>query len=743
MKKQIALIFGITGSDGSYLSELLLEKGYEVHGVIRRSSSFNTGRIDHIFDKLILHYGDVTDASCVDNILFNIKPDEIYNLAAQSHVKVSFEIPNYTGQVDAMGTLNILEAVRKHTPNSKMYMATTSELMGGMEYNKNSDGVYDESSPFHPRSPYGCFPKKTKILSQSVRFRGEKQYNVLSSKNIEDIKVGDLVLSYNLKNGLKEYKKVLNTFNRDSDELYIINLVNGNKIEATEEHPFYVHKKGWVEAKNLEIDDEVIQYIYSGLNYRIEHLNNKGKNYSEIYGENYNDIINKISLSSKEYAKNNVIGKSFEEIYGEEKAKIIKEKISLGNKGKKRQNKWNLTDETKNKMKGRIAWNKDLTAQTDIRVENYSKKLKETSSSSRLEVREKISKTIKKLWEDEDYRNKTLIAQQKKQNKSELKVSEILEKLFPCEYKYVGNRELFLGYPPKNPDWVHKSKNKVIEFLGRYWHPDEDEFILKNHYNKIGYDCLIIWEEELKNKDVLEQKIKNFTYNPNTELIKISSIEKKKINCKVYNFEVEDNNNYYAYGVLVHNCAKLYSYWICKNYKESYDMFISNGILFNHSSKRRPSTFVEKKIVDGLVKIKQSLDNNLDFNELQLGNLYSKRDIGYAKEYVEGMWLMLQQDQPDDYILATGEAYSIKEMIEICLNYLKIDFYWVGEGVDEKCYLYNTNKVLVSINEKYFRPAEVDVLIGSYKKAEEKLGWKPKTKLPKLLEIMIDDQLTK
>src|SRR6478735_503798 len=152
MKK--VLILGISGQDGSYLAEFLLEKGYEVHGIIRRSSSFNTGRIDHIYDKIKLHYGDITDVNCINNLISTIKPYEVYNLAAQSHVKVSFEIPNYTGEVDALGTLNILEAVKNHSPNTKVYIASTSEMMGGMEYNRPETG-YNEKSVFHPRSPYG------------------------------------------------------------------------------------------------------------------------------------------------------------------------------------------------------------------------------------------------------------------------------------------------------------------------------------------------------------------------------------------------------------------------------------------------------------------------------------------------------------------------------------------------------------------------------------------------------------
>jgi GDP-mannose 4,6-dehydratase len=194
-----------------------------------------------------------------------------------------------------------------------------------------------------------------------------------------------------------------------------------------------------------------------------------------------------------------------------------------------------------------------------------------------------------------------------------------------------------------------------------------------------------------------------------------------------------------------YSVAKLYGYWICKNYRESYNQFICNGILFNHTSPRRGENFVEKKIVDKLFQISDTLIWKKDktFTPLTLGNLYSKRDIGYAKEYVEGMWLMLQQDKPDDYVLATNETYTIKDMVNYSLDYLNIEYYWKGEGLEEKCYQQDTDIVLVSIDEKYFRPAEVDFLLGDATKAKNILGWEAKTKLPDLLKIMIDDVLKK
>lgn len=145
-----ALITGITGQDGSYLSELLLDKGYEVHGIIRRSSSFNTERIDHIFDKLHLHFGDLSDGSALGALLSSVRPDEVYNLGAQSHVRVSFDCPEYTADIDAMGTLRLLEAVKAHCPEAAYYQASSSEL-----YGKVAEVPQSERTPFYPRSPYG------------------------------------------------------------------------------------------------------------------------------------------------------------------------------------------------------------------------------------------------------------------------------------------------------------------------------------------------------------------------------------------------------------------------------------------------------------------------------------------------------------------------------------------------------------------------------------------------------------
>lgn len=333
MKK--ALITGITGQDGSYLTELLLSKGYEVHGILRPASVFTTDRIDHLYNnpeiknkKLFLHWGDMTDSSNLNRILDKVQPDEIYNLAAQSHVKVSFDIPEYTAEVDAIGTLRFLDAIKELKLKTRFYQASTSEL-----YGKVAEIPQTEKTPFYPRSPYAA--------------------------------------------------------------------------------------------------------------------------------------------------------------------------------------------------------------------------------------------------------------------------------------------------------------------------------------------------------------------------------------------------------------AKLYAYWVTVNYREAYNLFACNGILFNHESPRRGKTFVTRKITQAAAKIKLGT-----LDTLYLGNLNAKRDWGYAPEYAESMWLILQQDKPDDYVVATGETHTVREFCEHAFNELGMTLEWNGNDEKEKGICKETGKVVVKVDEKYFRPTEVEILIGDPSKAKKILGWEPKIKFEELVKIM-------
>jgi GDPmannose 4,6-dehydratase len=187
------------------------------------------------------------------------------------------------------------------------------------------------------------------------------------------------------------------------------------------------------------------------------------------------------------------------------------------------------------------------------------------------------------------------------------------------------------------------------------------------------------------------------------------------------------------YGV-----AKVYAYWITRNYRESYGMFVCNGILFNHESPRRGETFATRKISRGLARIKLGRDETLF-----MGNLDAKRDWGYAKDYVEGMWMMLQQAKPDDYVLATSETHTVREFIELAAQLLGFDLEWRGKGLKEVGVDRKTSKTIVRIDPVYFRPAEVDLLIGDASKAKKIMGWEPKVKFKELVELMVQADLEK
>ena len=182
--------------------------------------------------------------------------------------------------------------------------------------------------------------------------------------------------------------------------------------------------------------------------------------------------------------------------------------------------------------------------------------------------------------------------------------------------------------------------------------------------------------------------------------------------------------------------SKVFSHYLTQNYRNSYNLYATSGILFNHESPLRGEEFVTRKIIIGLVRILKN-----EINSFELGNIYAKRDWGYAKEYVEAMWKMLQMKRPDDYVISTGKTYSIKDFINKATKYLKMNVIWTGKGLNEKLINKNSNKAIIRINPKFFRPTEVNILIGDSKKAQKKLKWKPNTNLDQLIKIMIDDEL--
>ena len=228
------------------------------------------------------------------------------------------------------------------------------------------------------------------------------------------------------------------------------------------------------------------------------------------------------------------------------------------------------------------------------------------------------------------------------------------------------------------------------------------------------------------------------------EAVRICGLEKQ---CRIYQAstselygkvqEVPQKETTPFYPRSPYSVAKLYGYWIVKNYRESYGMYCCNGILFNHESERRGETFVTRKITLAACRIKQGFQD-----KLYLGNLDAKRDWGYAKDYVECMWMMLQQEQPEDFVIATGEMHTVREFCELAFKEVGIDIRWEGQGVNEKGIDVQTNRVLIEVDPKYFRPCEVDQLLGDPTKAKTKLGWSPtKTSFNQLIKKMVEHDM--
>jgi GDPmannose 4,6-dehydratase len=182
--------------------------------------------------------------------------------------------------------------------------------------------------------------------------------------------------------------------------------------------------------------------------------------------------------------------------------------------------------------------------------------------------------------------------------------------------------------------------------------------------------------------------------------------------------------------------SKLYAYWICVNYREAYDMFVCNGILFNHESPIRPDNFVTRKVTKAAVKIKEGLQE-----KLYLGNINAKRDWGFAGDYVEAMWLMLQKEKPDDYVIATGETYSVKDLVEFAFREVGIEIEWEGKGLDEKGRNASTGEILIEMDSRFYRPIESSLFVGDSSKAREKLGWVPRTNFYELVKMMVKHDL--
>lgn len=699
--KQRALITGITGQDGSYLAELLLSKNYEVYGIKRRTSQNNTQNIDHILDKIDLIEGDMTDSASLIQAVNLIKPNEIYNLAAMSHVGESFTQPVSTGEITGLGVTRLLEAIRLNSPASKFITAS-------------------------------CYDNITRIVTQN------------GLKTIYDINENDKVYTLNeeTKNiELKKIKKIIiqNYFGqliKIQNQRIQLNITPNHKVllEKNDNKLFYIDadkiknidKKSYIHSISLPIPN-----CYGKEEENIDFSN--FINYENLAKNSYKNILKRMKTADFLYLMGIYIGDGY--VTSKAKNKIV--------------NKYNKVERDK---KGKFTYFKN---------------------------QEKILK---------NYESVHIALAIPEKDKARKKVIEVLERnhieyhLYPIiitfssydlakMFKLCGENV----YKKHIPEWVFQYDPKLLKnlFEGLIDSDGTRRIIERERYSyttvskqlkdnfvllclKLGKIPKVSLGKKkdvyIKNRKIAKENLKD------AYIIYVGATNKRKIHKKhifeekyegiVWCLEVEDNHNFLIerngfytfcgnssemFGKVretpqkettpfhsrsPYGAAKVYAYHMTRLYREAYKIFACNSIAFNHESERRGETFVTRKITKGIAKIKKG-----EIDHIAMGNLDSKRDWSFAGDIVYGMWLILQQEEPDDFILASGETHSIREFCEIAFDY-------AGLGDYHK---------YITIDPKFFRPAEVDILIGDITKAKTKLGWQPKVKFKELIKMMIDN----
>lgn len=667
--KKIALISGITGQDGSYLAEFLFKKGYEVHGIIRRSSTFNIERINHLLnypheknDRIILHYGDLADSSSINSIFMKVKPDEIYNLGAQSHVRISFEIPEYTSNAVALGTLRMLEAMKYYAPKAKFYQASSSEMFGNVK-----EIPQNENTSFNPQSPYGIakvFAHETAcryrdayglFISCGILFNHEcltaqipiivKENNFINITAIEEMVPHRESSRHGIKystvnksdlevwdaNKWTKIKILTATWNKvgSSNDKKVKRVVSrGGYYEATENHISFLNGKRAIKTKEIKTGDRL-----------------------EL--KSLPDLSKKISISLEEAE---FLGMMAADGY-----------VSSDGKGRFINNDKNLREKIKR------LWQKIAAG--------YSREDKHPSGFNK---------------------EKSVYSVEFAGNPDYLRLI----------YKEIYNQKLFKKVPKRI---LNADESAIFSFLKGYNNCDglkggrqKTEF--KSFTTNSAVLALGLWylvDKALKLRITLHPEFrKDYLYfhlniNSNNKTRKGKHLKREISEVKT----IKDYD---------------YTGWLFDLETESGTFSAGIGLTWVHNSPRRGENFVTRKITQGVAKIKSGKQN-----KLYLGNLNAKRDWGYAPEYVEAMWLMLQQKKPDDFVIATGETHSVREFVEEAFKTAGIK---------------NWRKY-VGIDKRYYRPNEVNVLFGDISKSRKILGWKPKIKFKELVEIMMKEEI--
>jgi GDPmannose 4,6-dehydratase len=678
-KAKKALVTGITGQDGAYLAEFLLAKGYEVHGIKRRASSFNTDRIDHLYSdphepdrRMILHYGDLTDATNLIRVVQEVRPQEIYNLAAQSHVAVSFETAEYTANADALGTLRLLEAIRicglgKET---RFYQASSSEMFG-----KVVETPQRETTPFYPRSPYAA---------------------------------------------AKVYAYWITVNYRESYDLFACNGILFNHECITIDTPLVVRTK---DAVDVVTPDELIALRRKGAN--VQHFESSDV---EVWDGTAWTTVRSITATKRRSdstdhallavqaragmvsctAHHTLLRPDGEAV----SASAVREGDSLllaermppapG---------WTVLTEEMAEFLGLIT--------ADGYVSEGDCKVQFTNNDEDLQAR------VAELWS-----RLFLGAARQERGLSGFGRNGVTQGYLSgagrATAKWLRDQLYTKSGFKRVPRLVLNASTELqAAFLRGYYAGDglkagNGESVKTNSAVLAQGLCWLFANQRRTASTYLEQRNGRSYYQLNLATSTPSGEKGQHLRKPP-----EDIRR-------ITPATPLDDEWVFDLETESQRFMAGVGRLVVHNSPVRGETFVTRKITRGLARIKAGLDECL-----YLGNLDSLRDWGHARDYVRAQWLMLQQDRPEDYVIATGEQHSVRAFVERAAAELGMSLRWRGSKLDEHAIDTATGRPVVRVDPRYFRPAEVDTLLGDASKARRQLGWAPEIGFAELVREMV------
>jgi len=657
MATKTALITGITGQDGSYLAELLLEKGYEVHGMVRRSSTETFQRLEGIRDNITLHTGDLLDQRSLVDVLRECEPEEIYNLAAMSFVAASWSQPVLTAEFTAVGVTRILEAMREAAPEARFYQASSSEMFG-----KVREVPQTETTPFYPRSPYGV----AKAYGHFITVNYRESYDLFAASGI--------------------------LFNHECVHAQLPLMVRENGVHAVRTPTDLVPLRG--KGPSVQsFEPEGLLEVWDGEDWTPVRAITATRRRA---GDPDHRLLSIQARGGvvEATAHHNMLDADHEQV----RADGLEEgdRLALCDEFPNPP-LWTIVSEEMAEFLGLMV--------ADGCVDRAANQVRFTNNDP--ELRRRVAELWSRLfvgtsyeWEGRSGFNPSAAVGKLNLNGATGARAWLREQL----YTKTGHKQI--------PPLVLNASSEVWDaFLRGYYAGDGlkkgNGMSVKTNSPVLaqGLCWMYHWLDQPASV-YIEQREGRAYYTLNLasavrvgakgQHLRKDPAEIRRItepaDDSEFVFDLETESGYFCAGI---------------------------GRVVVHNSERRGLEFVTRKVTHGAAAIKLGLQN-----ELALGNLDAERDWGYAKDYVEAMWLMLQEDEPDDYVIATGEAHSVRELVDVA---------FARVGLDPEPH--------VRIDPRFLRPAEVEHLVGDASKAREKLGWEPRTSFEEMVQLMVDSDL--